>query len=140
MAPIKRKHEVVEKIERPGKKFRVSLDKPSLPLKEDVPFPRGGASVLTPLEQKQIKIQAKQDVLFEQTTGQTIPKSSVEYGSDTGSHHEETDIQTTSKPKKGKAVNTKKKSVAQVAQEKPVRVDSLSYKVCHSPILGKSID
>ena len=140
MAPIKRKHEVAEQIERPGKKFRVSLDKPSLPLKEAAPFPRGGASVLTPLEQKQIKIQAKQDVLFEQTTGQTIPKSSIEYGSDSGSRHEETDIQTTSKPKKGKAVSSKKRSVAQVVQEKPVRVESLSYKVRHSSILRESID
>ncbi|AEO69107.1 uncharacterized protein THITE_2119136 [Thermothielavioides terrestris NRRL 8126] len=36
-------------------------------LKEEEPlFPRGGGSVLTPLEQKQISIQAKRDVLFEE--------------------------------------------------------------------------
>ncbi len=36
-------------------------------LKEEEPlFPRGGGSVLTPLEQKQISIQAKKDVLFEE--------------------------------------------------------------------------
>jgi rRNA biogenesis protein RRP5 len=35
--------------------------------KEEEPlFPRGGGSVLTPLEQKQISIQAKKDVLFEE--------------------------------------------------------------------------
>ncbi|KAI1393868.1 nucleic acid-binding protein [Hypoxylon trugodes] len=40
-------------------------------LKEEEPlFPRGGGSVLTPLEHKQISIQAKQDVLFEQESGQ----------------------------------------------------------------------
>ncbi|KAK4152072.1 hypothetical protein C8A00DRAFT_35248 [Chaetomidium leptoderma] len=38
---------------------------------EEPLFPRGGGSVLTPLEQKQISIQAKKDVLFEeQSTGQ----------------------------------------------------------------------
>jgi len=36
-------------------------------LKDEEPlFPRGGGSVLTPLEQKQISIQAKKDVLFEE--------------------------------------------------------------------------
>lgn len=36
-------------------------------LKEEEPlFPRGGGSVLSPLEHKQIQIQAKNDVLFEQ--------------------------------------------------------------------------
>ncbi|KZM27491.1 RNA binding [Ascochyta rabiei] len=34
---------------------------------EEKAFPRGGASVLTPLEHKQIQIRANQDVLFEQT-------------------------------------------------------------------------
>ncbi|KAI0844161.1 nucleic acid-binding protein [Daldinia vernicosa] len=44
-------------------------------LKEDEPiFPRGGGSVLTPLEHKQISIQAKQDVLFEQASGQSTNK------------------------------------------------------------------
>lgn len=45
-------------------------------LKEDEPlFPRGGGSVLTPLEQKQIQIQAKQDVLFEQASGEAAGKA-----------------------------------------------------------------
>lgn len=45
-------------------------------LKEEEPlFPRGGGSVLTPLEHKQISIQAKQDVLFEQESGQGAKKS-----------------------------------------------------------------
>src|SRR5262245_6038275 len=36
-------------------------------LRDDEPsFPRGGGSILTPLERKQIQIQATQDVLFEQ--------------------------------------------------------------------------
>ncbi|TKA23532.1 hypothetical protein B0A50_07110 [Salinomyces thailandicus] len=40
---------------------------------EDRSFPRGGASVLTPLEHRQIKAQAERDVLFEQQTGQKAP-------------------------------------------------------------------
>ena len=39
-------------------------------LKEEEPlFPRGGGSVLTPLEQKEIQIQAKRDALFEEHAG-----------------------------------------------------------------------
>ncbi|KAM7184664.1 rRNA biogenesis protein rrp5 [Rhypophila sp. PSN 637] len=58
-----------------GKKKTTKKDDDSKPvtaqvvshLKEEEPlFPRGGGSVLTPLEHKQIQIQAKQDVLFEQ--------------------------------------------------------------------------
>lgn len=39
-------------------------------LKEEEPlFPRGGGSILSPLEHKQIQLQAKKDVLFEQESG-----------------------------------------------------------------------
>ncbi|KAL2181483.1 uncharacterized protein P884DRAFT_214576 [Thermothelomyces heterothallicus CBS 202.75] len=38
----------------------------SKPKEEEPLFPRGGGSVLTPLEQKQISIQARKDVLFEE--------------------------------------------------------------------------
>ncbi|KAI7495240.1 nucleic acid-binding protein [Hortaea werneckii] len=41
---------------------------------EDRSFPRGGASVLTPLEHRQIRAQAERDVLFEQQTGQKAPR------------------------------------------------------------------
>ena len=46
---------------------------------EETAFPRGGANLLTPLERRQISIQAKQDVLFEQSTGQ---KASANFASD----------------------------------------------------------
>ena len=61
-----------------GKKGKEAAKEPKSPakpaapavvskLKEEEPlFPRGGGSVLTPLEQKQISIQAKKDVLFEE--------------------------------------------------------------------------
>ncbi|KAK0621203.1 hypothetical protein B0T17DRAFT_279509 [Bombardia bombarda] len=45
-------------------------------LKEEEPmFPRGGASVLTPMEQKEIQIQAKNDVLFEQDAAKAAKKN-----------------------------------------------------------------
>ncbi|TKA76463.1 hypothetical protein B0A55_06103 [Friedmanniomyces simplex] len=47
---------------------------------EDRAFPRGGGSVLTPIEQKQIKVQAERDVLFEQETGQKAPAHEDEDG------------------------------------------------------------
>ncbi|KAK3623162.1 rRNA biogenesis protein rrp5 [Elasticomyces elasticus] len=40
---------------------------------EDRSFPRGGGSVLTPIERKQIRAQADRDVLFEAETGQKAP-------------------------------------------------------------------
>ncbi|KAH6660782.1 hypothetical protein BKA67DRAFT_549143 [Truncatella angustata] len=58
-----------------------SADKPApVPsisrLKEEEPlFPRGGGSVLSPLEHRQISIQAKQDVLFEQASGKNTEKT-----------------------------------------------------------------
>ncbi|KAK0248844.1 hypothetical protein B0A54_12762 [Friedmanniomyces endolithicus] len=47
---------------------------------EDRAFPRGGASVLTPIEQRQIKVQAERDVLFEQETGRKAPALEDEDG------------------------------------------------------------
>ncbi|KAF2486083.1 hypothetical protein BDY17DRAFT_290821 [Neohortaea acidophila] len=44
----------------------------SLLQQEERAFPRGGASVLTPLDHKQIKAQAERDVLFEQNTGASL--------------------------------------------------------------------
>lgn len=45
-------------------------------VKEEEPlFPRGGGSVLTPLEHKQISVQAKQDALFEEESTKTVKKA-----------------------------------------------------------------
>ncbi|KAI1501313.1 hypothetical protein F5X99DRAFT_209366 [Biscogniauxia marginata] len=61
---------------KPSKSLQTSGPKPATAptisrLKEEEPlFPRGGGSVLSPLEHKQISIQAKQDVLFEQEARQ----------------------------------------------------------------------
>jgi rRNA biogenesis protein RRP5 len=88
---------------------------------EEKSFPRGGASVLTPLEHKQIQIKATQDVLFEQS-GQ---KRSGEDGLSDGS-----DIEMEEAPKAGKKKKSKKGKKGQaVEEEKTVRVEGLSYKV-----------
>ena len=44
---------------------------------EEQAFPRGGASVLTPLEHKQINIDATRDVLFEQEAASKAPEGTA---------------------------------------------------------------
>ncbi|KAK7938058.1 uncharacterized protein PG986_014926 [Apiospora aurea] len=82
-------------------------------LKEEEPlFPRGGGSVLTPLEQKQIQVQARQDVLFEQesSAGQKKAEKAV-------------------KKKKSKGqLKDSKQTKAAADDEDTVRVESLNYK------------
>ncbi|KAK4200448.1 hypothetical protein QBC40DRAFT_279966, partial [Triangularia verruculosa] len=105
-----------------NKKGGAKPPKPSAPatslLKEEEPlFPRGGASVLTPLEQKQIQIQAKNDVLFEEAASK---KSGGE------------------KTKKKKARKSKGGDVAPEKDENAVKVESLNFKrlVKGSLVLG----
>lgn len=53
--------------------------KKSILVQEERAFPRGGASVLTPLEQKQVRLEADRDVLFEQSGRK--PAGHADYGS-----------------------------------------------------------
>jgi len=82
-------------------------------LKEDEPlFPRGGGSVLTPLEQQEIQVQAKKDALFEEQSGTTGGKSD----------------------KSGK--RKKRKSEAEettTIDPDAVKIESLNFKVCVRP-------
>ncbi|KAL2262687.1 hypothetical protein VTK26DRAFT_440 [Humicola hyalothermophila] len=90
-------------------------------LKEEEPlFPRGGGSVLTPLEQKQISIQAKKDVLFEEEkASKKGDKGSVK----------------AKKKRKSRADETASKPVK---DEDAVKVESLNFKrlVKGSLVLG----
>ncbi|TGJ82936.1 hypothetical protein E0Z10_g5830 [Xylaria hypoxylon] len=91
-------------------------------LKEEEPlFPRGGGSVLSPLEHRQISIQAKQDVLFEHESGQGAKKS-----------------EQSSKRKKSKTTKTKLSNGARSAED-VVRIESLNYQrlVKGSLVLGQ---
>ena len=124
MAPIKRKQPPGKADEHPKKKQR-STDAPTI-LKQEPSFPRGGANVLTPLEQKQIQIQAKQDVLFEQSTGKKVHRPELE---DEG---EENAIvgggaKEGKSKKKSKAKKKSSKSTESV-EETGVRIESLSYR------------
>lgn len=96
-------------------------------LRDEQPaFPRGGNSVLTPLERKQIQIQATKDVLFEQNG-----KNGAEFANsdDEGSMKEIEDKKDTyTKPKKRKAKSTKAKDEPAAAKQ-GVKVESLTYKV-----------
>ncbi|KAK3302297.1 uncharacterized protein B0T15DRAFT_542562 [Chaetomium strumarium] len=89
-------------------------------LKEEEPlFPRGGGSILSPLEQKQIAIQAKKDVLFEE---QSTGKKGVEKAAKKKKRKSRSD-ETATKPAK---------------DEDAVKVESLNFKrlVKGSLVLG----
>ncbi|KAI0435204.1 hypothetical protein F5Y09DRAFT_294008 [Xylaria sp. FL1042] len=91
-------------------------------LKEEEPlFPRGGGSVLSPLEHRQISIQAKQDVLFEQESGQGAKKAEQSL-----------------KRKKSKSSKDKSSKVG-VSAEYAIRIESLNYQrlVKGSLVLGQ---
>ncbi len=99
-----------------GKKGEKSPAKPATAtvvtkLREEEPlFPRGGGSVLTPLEQKQISIQAKKDVLFEE-------ESAAKKGGDKAARK---------KKRKSRADEADTKSAK---DEDAVKVESLNFKV-----------
>ncbi|KAI4197457.1 MAG: hypothetical protein LQ350_005896 [Teloschistes chrysophthalmus] len=129
MAFKKRKVETADRDSRPVKKPRSSTASSKIAVlpTEEPSFPRGGASVLTPLEQKQIQIQAKNDVLFEQETGKKAPRSEYE------DEENETDIPAAEEPSSGKArrkpkLKAKSKNAGLAANEKTVRIEGLSYR------------
>jgi len=143
MAPVKRKGNVAEDaaVRQPQKRARVGADeqkdqkenvKPSelTVLRDDEPaFPRGGGSVLTPLEKKQIHIQAKRDVLFEQK-GSGKPAGGFD-SEDEEDAMEDVD-ESAPAPKKARKAKTKgkKKNAEQDASEKQgVRIEGLNFKV-----------
>lgn len=104
----------------PEKKASKSTDKtassaPSIArVKQEEPlFPRGGGSVLTPLEHKQITIQAKQDALFEEESGKAPKKS-------------EKDTKKKKRKSSGKDV---KKGDKPAHDPDAVKIEGLNYKV-----------
>jgi rRNA biogenesis protein RRP5 len=83
------------------------IEKKRKRVEEEPAFPRGGASVLTPLEHKQIQIEATRDVLFEQSTSRPAEtKKRKTKGKDKGK-------------KGGEAVE---------AEEEVIKVEGLNYK------------
>ncbi|KAF3010122.1 rRNA bioproteinsis protein rrp5 [Neopestalotiopsis sp. 37M] len=99
---------------KPSPKSKTAESKPATAplvsrLKDEEPlFPRGGGSVLSPLEHKQIQIQAKNDVLFEQASGKKTDKAL--------------------KKKKSKGQLKDANSGAVKAADDSIRIESLNYK------------
>ncbi|PYH91710.1 nucleic acid-binding protein [Aspergillus ellipticus CBS 707.79] len=99
-------------------------------LRDDEPsFPRGGASVLTPLERKQIQIQATRDVLFEQKGARPSSGKFADEGED-DTDMEDAEDETSADAKKSRKRKTKgKKSAEQHAGEKQsVRIEGLNFR------------
>ncbi|KAI9824997.1 MAG: hypothetical protein M1819_000626 [Sarea resinae] len=129
---------------RPQKRQRSDTDKPaaapakpvvSTLLKDDEPsFPRGGASVLTPLEHKQIQIDAARDVLFEQNGSAKAKRGPKDEEDLFGAEPDES----TPKKRKSKAKSKKEKTSTE-QQEEEVRIEGLSYKriIPGSMVLGQ---
>lgn len=135
MVSMKRKSSPELGKEKPSKK-----SKPAPPenqnvsiLKGEEPaFPRGGASVLTPLEHKQIQIQATRDVLFEQKTGR---KSGPLDSEDEENEGDQDGVPVKASKPKGSIRKPKQKSREnrglETRKESGIRIEGLSYTVSH---------
>ncbi|KAJ5978090.1 hypothetical protein N7501_001432 [Penicillium viridicatum] len=115
-------------------------------LRDDEPsFPRGGASVLTPLERKQIQIQANRDVLFEQKESgnkkpsQKTPSNEFAEESDNDVEMEDEETTTTTKKSRKKKSKSKKSADKETDDKENVRIEGLSFKriVPGAMILGQ---
>ena len=90
---------------------------------EEKSFPRGGASVLTPLEHKQIQIKANQDVLFEQAG---VKKR----GGDDGYSDEGSDIgDDEDAPKKKRKSKKSKAAHGEEEHVQKIKAEGLTFKV-----------
>jgi rRNA biogenesis protein RRP5 len=96
----------------------------SAPREEDPAFPRGGASILTPLEHKQIQIDATRDVLFEQNASRNSGGPLDDDGKEVNGASK-----APKKPKKSRVKKGEKTSANAEKEEDEVRIESLSYKV-----------
>lgn len=98
---------------------------PTLPAEEPA-FPRGGASILTPLEHKQIAFEAQRDVLFENTgdKGSRVPVEGIDDDGNelAGSYPVPT-------KKRRSNLNVPQRKVKSESAPKGVRMEGLSYKV-----------
>lgn len=95
---------------------------------EESSFPRGGGSVLTPLERKQIQIQATRDVLFEQKRSGKPAEGLGEEDSDVDVDMQDADTKPASTKKTRKSKSKKSKDNERDSKE-GVRIEGLSFKV-----------
>jgi rRNA biogenesis protein RRP5 len=115
---------------RPSKKHKPSISSSkSLVLKDEETFPRGGASVLTSLEHKQIQIQATEDALFEQRTGTKSARNDFGDEENDENLQEATFEAPVTSSKRGFSKN-KPGNLVRAPREPCVRIEGLSYRVC----------
>lgn len=126
-------HNAVQEL--PDKKREVSngtKTEPILPqkisiLRGDEPlFPRGGGSVLTPLEHRQIRVDADRDVLFEQSGKGSRPRT-VEDNDDRGDGNHEP-VQASTRRKRARA-QAKPIPSGPPTEEVAARIEGLSFSV-----------
>lgn len=130
MAPMKRKSLDESKSARPEKKQRASVSSTKTAvLTEEPVFPRGGSSILTPLEKKQIHIQATSDVLFEQSTGRKPTTHEFEDGENESDQPDQSSGALQKTKRKKKFQKSQKGKLEEVAKEPDIRIERLSYKV-----------
>ena len=142
MPSTKRKVEAIHDV--PDKKFKPSPPEKrnkSILQKEEPAFPRGGASVLTPLEHKQIQIQAKQDALFEQSTGKKArPSDWADDENEVASASERDSAPAPARRKPSvSATKGKKQKTRKAIVERTLRIEGLSYKVREHAVSSASI-
>jgi hypothetical protein len=119
----RRKSDVTEQPSPANAKPETAAPPKSIFKDEEKAFPRGGASVLTPLEHKQIQIKANQDVLFEASGGKRTGNDGF---SDMGSDDGESAAPKAVKKKAGKKG---KKSHDSGEPEEVIRAEGLNFKV-----------
>ncbi|PYH44000.1 putative rRNA biogenesis protein RRP5 [Aspergillus saccharolyticus JOP 1030-1] len=159
MAPIKRKGNAAEEVStrQPQKRVRVGAedrnaekkqknasDAPKASelsvLRDDEPsFPRGGGSVLTPLERKQIQIQATKDVLFEQKGSKPSSRKFDDDEFEQDTDMEDAGETTATATQKSRKKKVKGKKQEKDANEKGIRIEGLNFKrlVPGSMVLGQ---
>ena len=131
MVPIKRKASTKNEPIPPKKKQKPEVPFSNLSiLKEEEPaFPRGGASILSPLEYKQIKIQATNDVLFEQSTDKKPVRNDFGYDENDEGQSGRNERQPSSKTMKKKPSKNTIGQLITTDQGTGVRIEGLNYKV-----------
>ena len=139
MAASKRKSTSDADTETSSKKPKNSSSKAqsiSILREEEPAFPRGGASVLTPLEHKQIQIQATRDVLFEQNTGKR--HTGLDSGDEENGGGETGEPNATMSSVPGKPrFKVKNKKSGMTLKEPRMRIESLGYKVGLGPMFSR---
>jgi rRNA biogenesis protein RRP5 len=100
-------------------------------LRDDEPsFPRGGGSVLTPLEKKQIHIQATKDVLFEQKgSKKSSDNFAVEDDDEDIEMNDAEDNATSAKQSRKRKTKSKKRAEQEANEKQGVRIEGLNFKV-----------